>query len=135
IPPLRARPADVAQLAAALLARIAARLGRRDPGLGPEALPLLAGAPWPGNARELANVLERALVLREPAERGALSGDEIAGALGEPAGGHAPPPSAALARAATANGDPQLPDKVAALERAEILAALRVARGVKARAA
>ena len=35
IPPLRARPADVPSLAAALLSRIAARLGRRDPGLEP----------------------------------------------------------------------------------------------------
>ena len=85
IPPLRARSADVAPLAPALLSRIAARLGRRDPGLGPEALAVLAGAPWPGNARELANVLERALVLREPGARGALTGDEIAGALGESA--------------------------------------------------
>ena len=97
---------------------------------------MLAGAPWPGNARELANVLERALVLREPGARGALSGDEIAGALGEPARGHAPPSAApAPARTSTASVDPQLPGKVAALERAEILAALRAARGVKARAA
>jgi transcriptional regulator with GAF, ATPase, and Fis domain len=137
IPPLRARPADVASLAAALLSRIAARLGRRDPGVEPEALELLASARWPGNARELANVLERALVLREPGARGALSGDEIAGALGEPAAGHAPLAGAApaLSRGSAVIADPQLPDKVAALERAEILAALRTARGVKARAA
>ncbi len=129
LPPLRARPADVAPLAAALLARIAARLGRRDPGLAPEGLVVLARAPWPGNARQLANVLERALVLREPGARGVLTGDELAGALGEPGGGPAPP------RAAPSSSEPLLPDKVAALERAEILAALRAARGVKARAA
>ncbi len=95
IPPLRERRGDVAPLAAALLARVALRVGCRDPGLTPDAGELLAGGRWPGNARELGNVLERALVLRAPAARG----------------------------------------KVAALERAEILAALRAARGVKARAA
>jgi len=135
IPPLRTRSADVAPLATALLSRIAARLGRRDPGLALQALPVLSGASWPGNARELANVLERALVLREPATRGPLTEDEIAGALGEPLIIRAlsPPPSPPGAPAA--NSDPQLTDKVAALERAEILAALRGARGVKARAA
>ncbi len=136
IPPLRERAADVAPLATALLSRIAARLGRRDPGLAPEALELLSRAPWPGNARELANVLERALVLREPASRGALAEAEIAGALGEPPVARAPSsPLSPAPRAPTANSDPQLTDKVAALERAEILAALRAARGVKARAA
>jgi transcriptional regulator with GAF, ATPase, and Fis domain len=136
IPPLRARPSDVGPLAEALLSRIAARLGRRDPGFEPAALAMLAGAPWPGNARELANVLERTLVLREPGARGPLGDDEIAGALGEPVTGHGPPPTgAAPARASTVSADPQLPGKVAALERAEILAALRAARGVKARAA
>jgi DNA-binding NtrC family response regulator len=139
IPPLRARPADVAPLATALLSRIAARLGRRDPGLAPRALEVLSRAAWPGNARELANVLERALVLREPAARGALAEDEIAGAIGEPLLTRLPSspsaPSPPAVRAATVNSDPQLTDKVAALERAEILAALRAARGVKARAA
>jgi len=138
IPPLRARPADMAPLAAALLSRIAARLGRRDPGLAPEALALLAGAPWPGNARELANVLERVLVLREPGAGGALGCDEIDAALAEPVRWDAPSPAnvaTAPPRVPAASSDPQLPDKVAALERAEILAALRAARGVKARAA
>jgi transcriptional regulator with GAF, ATPase, and Fis domain len=133
IPPLRARPGDVAPLATALLSRIAARLGRRDPGMTPEALEALSSAAWPGNARELANVLERALVLREPAARGALTEAEITGAIGEPLVALAPPSPAV--RSPAASSDPQLTDKVAALERAEILAALRAARGVKARAA
>ena len=135
IPPLRARSADLAPLAAALLSRIAARLGRPDPGIEPEAMAVLAGAPWPGNARELGNVLERALVLREPATRGPLGGDEIAGALGEPLVIRVPSPPPSPPGAPAANSDPQLTDKVAALERAEILVALRAARGVKARAA
>jgi len=67
-----------------------------------------------------------------------LTADEIGAAMGEPAPAVAAPgapaavPSVFAASAASSEG---LPDKVAALERAEILAALRAARGVKARAA
>jgi two-component system response regulator PilR (NtrC family) len=120
--PLRERPEDVEPLARALLARLAAQLGRRDPGIDERALGLLRGWPWPGNVRELGNVLERALVLRAPAASGALGAEEIAVALGEPPSG-------------PAKAAGSLADKVAAVERAEIEAALRRARGVKSRAA
>jgi len=136
IPPLRERREDIAPLAAGLLARVAARLGRADPGLAPDAGAWLARAAWPGNARELGNVLERALVLREPETRGPVAAGEIAAAMGDAA----PPAPAtasamATARAPDTGAAAALPDKVAALERAEILTALRAARGVKARAA
>jgi DNA-binding NtrC family response regulator len=149
IPPLRDRREDIGPLAVALLGRVAARLGCADPGLEPAAREALAGAAWPGNARELANVLERVLVLRDPAARGPLRRDEIAGAMGE-VGAPAPAPTPPPATPAPTGGSPGsspgvspgaspgqagLTDKVAALERAEILAALRAARGVKARAA
>jgi two-component system NtrC family response regulator/two-component system response regulator AtoC len=121
IPPLRERREDVGPLAAALLARIARGLGRPDPGLQPRALAALERAPWRGNARELANTLERALVLRG-GRRDPLSAEEVTLAPGE------------IGDAAPAVGD-ALADKVAALERSEIVAALRAARGVKAQAA
>jgi transcriptional regulator with PAS, ATPase and Fis domain len=120
--PLRERPDDLEPLARALLARLAAHLGRRPAALDARALDLLARWPWPGNVRELANVLERALVLRPADATGPLSAEEIALALGEP-------PEAARPAGAS------LADKVAALERAEIESALRRARGVKSRAA
>jgi DNA-binding NtrC family response regulator len=128
IPPLRDRREDVPVLAAALLARLARALGRPDPGLTAGAQAWLSRAPWKGNARELGNVLERALVLREPGRSGALDEDEIADAAGDAVrgaavGGPAPEPGAGL------------PAKVEALERAEIATALVAARGVKARAA
>jgi DNA-binding NtrC family response regulator len=137
IPPLRDRRADIAPLAAAMLARIALALGRADPGLGPGAIAGLERAAWPGNARELGNVLERALVLREPDARGPLDGDEIRSALAGPEPPSAPAPVDAVApRAVNArDGSLPLPDKVAALERMEIVTALHEARGVKARAA
>jgi DNA-binding NtrC family response regulator len=63
LPPLRERASDVPPLARHLLAEIAARHGRPPPRLSPEGGELLAAQPWPGNVRQLANVLERALIL------------------------------------------------------------------------
>jgi transcriptional regulator with GAF, ATPase, and Fis domain len=123
VPALRDRIDDIVPLADALLVRLAAALGRRNPGLDEGARVLLRQARWPGNARELGNVLERALVLREPGASGPLGEEEIAAALGGEPGEAGAPPTVSL------------PDKIAALERAEVEAALRAARGVKARAA
>jgi two-component system response regulator FlrC len=65
LPPLRSRPVDIPPLAAALLARIGAELGKPGLRLEEEAISRLAAAPWPGNVRELANRLERAAILAE----------------------------------------------------------------------
>jgi two-component system response regulator HydG len=123
IPPLRERPEDVDPLARALLARTAAALGRRDPGIADGAIAALRGLRWPGNVRELSNVLERALVLRAPGATGPISADEVSASLDDT------PREPAAAKGTT------LASKVDALERAEIETALRTARGVKARAA
>jgi transcriptional regulator with GAF, ATPase, and Fis domain len=125
VPPLRERIDDIGPIADALLVRVATALGRRNPGLEEPARTFLRAARWPGNARELGNVLERALVLRDPASRAAIGAAEIALAMGgdEEAPGQAAAPTGSL------------PDKIAALERAEVEGALRAARGVKARAA
>jgi two-component system response regulator FlrC len=63
IPPLRERPADVPELARALLARLAAAHGAEPPRLGERALRELARQPLRGNVRELANLMRRAVVL------------------------------------------------------------------------
>jgi DNA-binding NtrC family response regulator len=62
IPPLRERLDDMAELAHAVLVDICARVGRRIPEIAPEAMELLRAYAWPGNLRELRNVLERALL-------------------------------------------------------------------------
>lgn len=62
LPPLRDRREDIPALAARLTQEIASRLGRPAPVLSTEALEALAAYEYPGNVRELANVLERALV-------------------------------------------------------------------------
>jgi DNA-binding NtrC family response regulator len=64
VPPLRERPEDVPPIAESLLETLAADCGRRRT-LTPAALRALASYPWPGNIRELRNVLERAVLLSE----------------------------------------------------------------------
>ncbi|MEO0081518.1 MAG: sigma-54-dependent Fis family transcriptional regulator [candidate division WOR-3 bacterium] len=63
LPPLRERPEDVPLLANHFLATGASRLGKQVKGIAPEALEKLVAYSWPGNIRQLENVLERALVL------------------------------------------------------------------------
>jgi DNA-binding NtrC family response regulator len=62
VPSLRERHDDVARLAQVLLLKAAARLGRPAPTLSHAATVALAQGDFPGNVRELENVLERALI-------------------------------------------------------------------------
>jgi DNA-binding NtrC family response regulator len=62
MPPLRDRREEVPALAREILSSLSAKMGRGEaPDLSPEAEALLVGHAWPGNIRELKNVLERAL--------------------------------------------------------------------------
>src|SRR5207247_2322646 len=63
VPPLRERVGDIEPLARTFVERAAGRLGRSAPPIAPAAMAALQGHGWPGNARELRNVMERALLL------------------------------------------------------------------------
>ncbi|MDQ2666583.1 MAG: sigma-54 dependent transcriptional regulator [Gemmatimonadota bacterium] len=63
IPPLHERPDDIPALVAHFSAMHRSRTGRRAPNWTPAALVLLAGHRWPGNIRELANIVERLAIL------------------------------------------------------------------------
>jgi two-component system response regulator AtoC len=63
VPPLRERPEDIPLLAGRLLEKLGRRLGRRIEGISPEALRRLQAYSFPGNVRELENLLERACIL------------------------------------------------------------------------
>jgi two-component system response regulator PilR (NtrC family) len=63
VPPLRERREDIPLLAEHVLDRVAPDLGVARPRLSPEALAALAGWDFPGNVRELENILERAVAL------------------------------------------------------------------------
>ncbi len=65
IPPLRERLMDIPLLAGDFLRRFTTKLGKQEQRLGNEALAKLFTHPWPGNIRELKNVIERASVLSE----------------------------------------------------------------------
>ena len=68
LPSLAERASDVPLLARQLLAQLAERHRVAAPELSEEALARLAAARWPGNVRQLANTLERAVILH-PGER------------------------------------------------------------------
>ena len=65
VPPLRERHEDVPKLAGRVLERLAADSGQAPARLTPEALAALLAYSFPGNVRELENVLERAVALCE----------------------------------------------------------------------
>jgi two-component system response regulator GlrR len=61
VPALAERREDIPLLAGHFLQRLAARYGKRTQAFSPEALELLIAAPWPGNVRQLLNVVEQAV--------------------------------------------------------------------------
>ncbi len=63
LPPLAERREDIPVLATHILRRLAERYHRTQPALAPEAMALLIAAPWPGNVRQLLNLLEQAVAL------------------------------------------------------------------------
>ena len=63
LPPLRERPDDIPELAEFFLRRYARETKRPSIRLTPEAMTALTRYPWPGNIRELENVIARAVVL------------------------------------------------------------------------
>jgi two-component system, NtrC family, response regulator HydG len=65
LPPLRLRRDDIPYLTAAFVKEFAARFAKPLAGVSPGAERLLHDAPWPGNIRELRNVIERACMLSE----------------------------------------------------------------------
>jgi DNA-binding NtrC family response regulator len=78
IPPLRARRADIPDLARRFAARFAAEEGKRVRGIGAEALALLCKYDWPGNVRQLENAMFRAVVLADGDELTVLEFPQIA---------------------------------------------------------
>lgn len=68
LPPLRQRPEEIPDLVTYFLARHRTRLGIDIDHPTPAAMEVLLAYPWPGNIRELENVLEQAMVLSDGTE-------------------------------------------------------------------
>jgi transcriptional regulator with GAF, ATPase, and Fis domain len=84
LPPLRERREDIAPLAQQILDDLSTRRGLGPWNLGPAATAALIASDWPGNVRQLVNILERAAILKP---QGTLEPEHLA--VG------APPPEAA----------------------------------------
>jgi DNA-binding NtrC family response regulator len=129
VPPLRDRAGEIEELARGFCEDTAARLGRPAPAISPEALAALEGYSWPGNIRELRNMIERATVLcdGEVIEPDDLPLDKMAATLPPARRG-----SAASARSAAPARPARIDDEA---EKARIVAALAQCDGNQTRAA
>jgi two-component system response regulator PilR (NtrC family) len=126
VPSLRERSEDVPELAEAILGRLGRRMKIDAPKLEPDALALLQLHPFPGNVRELENVLERALTL---CVGGAITADNIRlRAAARPEGGVVPPP-------VQTTGSGALGEQLEDIERDAIIKALEKTRYNKTAAA
>ena len=63
LPPLRARPEDIPALVTHFVDMFSRRMGKRIERVPPDTLSALTSYPWPGNIRELQNLIERAVIL------------------------------------------------------------------------
>jgi transcriptional regulator with GAF, ATPase, and Fis domain len=63
VPPLRERQEDIPMLVEYFIDRYARKAGRRIRGVNKRSLELLQSYPWPGNIRELQNVIERSVIV------------------------------------------------------------------------
>ena len=128
VPPLRDRREEIPELADHFLAEANTRLNRGITRLAPDALAALMEHGWPGNIRELRNMIERAVVVND--------GDVLALSS-------FPPPIRPVEPSAGGAGSARwetlqnltLDEKVAQLERAFVMDALARAGGVQAAAA
>ena len=137
VPPLRERTGDLSQLTGAILARLAGSHGRGVPQLTPAALEALAAYRFPGNVRELENILERAMAM---ADGDRIDAIDLHLPQGNGHGGrNAPAEVPALSDDAPIAGiDPgagALPSYIEQLERAAIQKALEDTRWNKTKAA
>jgi PAS domain S-box-containing protein len=127
LPPLRNREGDVPLLVQFLVARFAARVGVRFESIGKATMERLSRYSWPGNIRELENVLERAVILSNGPTL-EIEAEVFASATRErSAGADAPNPASRESEEPAAAGGLQTPplESLESHERNHIMAALQ----------
>jgi DNA-binding NtrC family response regulator len=124
LPPLRERREDIPYLSARFIQECARRLKRPVTGITPAAERLLQQAPWPGNIRELRNMLERACIL---SEAGMITERELVSALSAPSA----MPAHGLASTDCGASD----DRLSTLQQRQVERVLEEAGGNKSEAA
>ena len=135
LPPLRERVADLDALAEHLLDDIARRSHMPHKSLSAEALAALAQYPWPGNARELRNVLEQAALMSDGMTLNVSDLQQALPGLQPGLPGPGPQRQAAALVPQAQTGHKTLPVAVAELEAAYIAQALAQTGGNKQAAA
>jgi two-component system response regulator HydG len=123
LPPLRDRGDDILLLAQHFVKVFGAQFGKGEPGLSRDALELLRSHQWPGNIRELANAVERALILGDGGLLTAAHFDLTRTRSGRQDG------------AADLPTEKPVPEALADLEKRAILTALDHTKGNKTQAA
>jgi two-component system, NtrC family, response regulator AtoC len=126
IPPLASRTEDIPDLAESFVRFIAGRVKKKVSGLTPRALAALSAYSYPGNVRELRNIIERAVILAEGPQ--VTDRDLILPAPGGDAGGA----EAFFSIGAAPQGDPPKLDDV---ERAYVARVLEYCEGRRMAAA
>jgi len=81
VPPLRERKEDIPLLVDFFIIKFNSELARKVEGISHEALSLLTSHSWPGNIRELENIIERIMVMRES---GVIMPQDIPGEIVQP---------------------------------------------------
>jgi two-component system response regulator PilR (NtrC family) len=127
LPPLRERREDIPLLAEHFLAKYTEQMGKSISGLSHEAMSLLQHYEWPGNIRELENVVERAVALEASP---AILADSLPQSVRV-----AVPRNGAAAPEALPDGGFDLEAHVKEIERVYIAQALQRSGGVQVRAA
>jgi len=129
VPALRERVADIPEIAEAILERLARRTDAAAPRLTGDAIAMLQGYAFPGNVRELENVLERAMTLSTGGE---ITAEHIRlRAAGRPD----PATVAATAPAVAVTSGAALGSQLESIERGAIIKALEKTRYNKTAAA
>jgi two-component system response regulator PilR (NtrC family) len=132
VPALRERSADIPQIAEVILERLVRRSGAAVPRLTEDAIRALEGYTFPGNVRELENVLERALTLSSGGE---ITAEHVRLRTAvRPAGSESATPGASTAPA-TVEAGAALGSQLESIERDAIIKALEKTRYNKTAAA
>lgn len=138
LPPLRERRADIPHLVEHMITKLAGKNGRTLEGISQRALNLLTGYRFPGNVRELENIVERAVIL---AKRSVITEDDLPAFVRAEGEQEDPPPEGCIDSGGVTGpgehspGEHSLDEQLEALERRLILGALEQTEGNQSRAA
>jgi len=134
LPPLRERTDDIPLLAAHFARKAATKHGRPTPSFTPSLLHVLMAYRWPGNIRELENVIERAVVITTAPvlDESVLPEKVVAQAHAAPG---EPSPAAAVSNGSLADDDLSFETAITNVKRQLVRRALRQCHGSRSEAA